>query len=214
MPRDGHLAEKRWLRAVLDRYERPLLRYATRLVGDADRARDVVQDVFIRLVEKGDWLRAEPEESEGRNSRAESRARPTAEPSQRCLSPFSTDREQRAATEDRVAQWLFTVCRNRALDLRRKENRMRRLDEATVASYESGDPAPAAALEARETASRALQLLATLPDNQQEVLRLKFQGGLSYKEIASVLDLTVGNVGFLIHTGLKTIREQMAEDAR
>lgn len=168
MPRDGHLAKQRWLRAVLDRYEHPLLRYATRLVGDADRARDVVQDTFIRL----------------------------------CA-------VERVGVEDHVAEWLFTVCRNRALELRRKESRMRRLDEAAVATRESGDPQPAMVLEARETAGRVLRLLATLSDNQQEALRLKFQGGLSYKEIAAVLGLTVGNVGFLIHTGLKTIREQM-----
>ena len=168
MPRDGHLAEQRWLRAVLDRYERPLLCYAMRLVGDADRARDVVQDVFIRLC--------------------------------------TADRVQ---IEDHVAEWLFTVCRNRALELRRKESRMRRLDEAAVATRESGDPPPAAVLETQETAGRALRLLASLPDNQQEVLRLKFQGGLSYKQIAGVLGLTASNVGFLIHTGLKAIREQM-----
>ena len=38
-----------------------------------------------------------------------------------------------------------------------------------------------------------------LPDRQQEILRLKFQGGLSYKEIADVMDLTISHVGVLIH---------------
>jgi RNA polymerase sigma factor (sigma-70 family) len=165
------LAEQRWLRATLERYERPLLCYAMRLVGDADRARDVVQDVFIQLC--------------------------TAE---------------RVQIEDHVAEWLFTVCRNRALELRRKESRMRRLDEAVVATRESGDPPPVMVLETRETAGRMLRLLASLPDNQQEVLRLKFQGGLSYKQIAGVLGLTASNVGFLIHTGLKTIRDQMGRE--
>ena len=37
----------------------------------------------------------------------------------------------------------------------------------------------------------------------------KFLGGLSYKEISRVTELTVSNVGFLIHTGLKTIRESV-----
>ena len=37
------------LRSILDRYERPLLQYAARLTGDTDRARDVVQETFIRL---------------------------------------------------------------------------------------------------------------------------------------------------------------------
>jgi RNA polymerase sigma-70 factor (ECF subfamily) len=39
------------------------------------------------------------------------------------------------------------------------------------------------------------------------VLRLKFQGDLSYREISRIANISVGNVGFLIHAGLKTIRE-------
>jgi RNA polymerase sigma-70 factor (ECF subfamily) len=47
---------------------------------------------------------------------------------------------------------------------------------------------------------------------QQEAVRLKFQHGLSYKEIASVLDLTVTNVGFILHTALKTLRARLGGD--
>ncbi len=50
-----------------------------------------------------------------------------------------------------------------------------------------------------------------LPANQQECIRLKFQHGLSYKQISQVTDLSVTNVGFLIHTGLKTLRKQLSE---
>ena len=49
----------------------------------------------------------------------------------------------------------------------------------------------------------------TLPANQQEVIRLKFQHGLSYKQIAEVTQLSVSNVGFLIHAGLKTLRQRL-----
>ena len=65
-------------------------------------------------------------------------------------------------------------------------------------------------VENQETISRALKAMETLPDHQQEVLRLKFHDELSYKEIATVTGLTVGNIGFLIHTGLKHIRDQIA----
>ncbi|MEZ6147070.1 MAG: sigma factor-like helix-turn-helix DNA-binding protein [Planctomycetaceae bacterium] len=41
---------------------------------------------------------------------------------------------------------------------------------------------------------------------------MKFQHGLSYREIAAVTDLTATNVGFLIHTGLKRLREQLNRD--
>ncbi len=44
--------------------------------------------------------------------------------------------------------------------------------------------------------------------------RLKFQGGLSYKQISEVTSLTVTNVGFLIHTGLKTLRQRLSAEQR
>src|SRR3954470_7287196 len=38
------------LTALLERYERPLVRYACSILHDLDGARDVVQETFIRLV--------------------------------------------------------------------------------------------------------------------------------------------------------------------
>src|SRR5277367_1966365 len=37
------------LSALLDRYERPLVRYAQSITGDLESARDVVQETFIKL---------------------------------------------------------------------------------------------------------------------------------------------------------------------
>src|SRR5690606_35833644 len=113
--------------------------------------------------------------------------------------------QNRTEVEDHLAEWLFTVCRNRALDVLRKERRMRNFNdeqsgsvvETPPANLQSGDAAA-------EQRSKLLGWLERLPDRQQEVLRLKFQSGLSYQEIARVTALSVSNVGFLIHTGLKT----------
>ena len=49
-----------------------------------------------------------------------------------------------------------------------------------------------------------------LPANQQEVVRLKFQNGFSYKEISRITTLSVGNVGFLIHTAVARLRADFA----
>jgi DNA-binding CsgD family transcriptional regulator len=48
------------------------------------------------------------------------------------------------------------------------------------------------------------------PPNEREVIRLKFQHDLSYREIARITRLTESNVGYLIHQGLKSLRHQMA----
>ena len=119
--------------SALERYEGPLVRYAARLTGDLDSARDVVQDTFLKLCSAG---------------------------------PLPED--------NHLAAWLFTVCRNRALDVVRREKRMGPAGEASVETVESSAPSPSAVLEKRETSRNVLQLLEALPQNQKEVIRLKF----------------------------------------
>ena len=80
------------------------------------------------------------------------------------------------------------------------------LDQRTSAT---GDNTPSAAAEQKDSMARVLQQLDRLPDNQQDVIRLKFQNELSYREISEITGLTVSNVGFLLHVGLKRLRELM-----
>lgn len=157
------------MRVVVRRYELPLTQYAQRITGCRERARDVVQDTFLRFGQQA---------------------------------PGSLGEEP--------AKWLFTVCRHRALDLCRKEQRMTYLDPAVTAAEPSADPSPADALARKEAAGFLLRILAKLPPRQQEVIQLKFQNGLSYQEISEVTQLSVSNVGFLIHKGIKALREQHA----
>jgi len=72
---------------------------------------------------------------------------------------------------------------------------------------------PATSLEQEETMSQVLRVMETLPKNQREVLRLKFQCDLSYKEISEITKLSVTNVGFLIHTAIKTLRKEMLTES-
>jgi RNA polymerase sigma factor (sigma-70 family) len=79
------------------------------------------------------------------------------------------------------------------------------LDEGIAAGPDlKGDPMRL--LEARDGTRHLLELLAELPPSQREVLRLRFQESLSYKEISVVTQHSVSHVGVLIHTGLKTLR--------
>jgi len=58
--------------------------------------------------------------------------------------------------------------------------------------------------------SVVLKMLARLPENQQEVIRLKFQHQMSYREISRITGHSESNVGFLIHRGIKSIREMLS----
>jgi RNA polymerase sigma-70 factor (ECF subfamily) len=109
-------------------------------------------------------------------------------------------RENPAKVEGHVAQWLFTVCRNLAFDTRKREARMTPLQDADIGVDSN--------LEKKETVGEIFRFVENLPKNQREVVYLKFQCDLSYKEISEVTRLSVGNVGLLLHTALKAIRKR------
>src|SRR5579871_2755 len=140
------------LSALLDRFERPLVRYAQSITGDLESARDVVQETFIKLARGG--LRDGPDGPNG------------------------------ASHARHTEAWLFTVTRNRALDHQRKFSRI--IPMPLSEDRPCGAPGPAAVLERRESATALFRLLDALSPNQREVIRLKFQNDLSYREIAQV----------------------------
>ena len=82
--------------------------------------------------------------------------------------------------------------------------------QQTVISIASDHrPDPSAAAEKQDEKAELLRHVARLPESQREVIRLKFQSDLTYAEIAELTSLSVSNVGFLLHTGLKNLRSTM-----
>jgi len=158
-----------WIHSAVETHERQLVAYVARLLGDAEEARDVVQDGFLRLCG-----------------------------------------QERDAVAGHLAEWLFTVCRNLAFDRLRRRHREVAMDtqDSALAELPAAASPPSQPLETSEAQAGLLALLATLPPRQQEVVRLRFQQGLSYKQIAAVTSLSATNVGFLIHTALKALHER------
>ena len=168
---DPHLDRSAWIRSLLDRYEQPLIRYATRITGNTDRARDIVQDTFMRLCEA-----------------------------------------DRAKVEHHAAGWLYAVCRNRALDIVRKEGRMEPLTERGAECLEGREPTPSRIAAGREAYARVVQVVEALPQSQQEAFRLKFQDELTYREIGGVMGMSLGQVSKLLAAALHAIRLQLADE--
>jgi RNA polymerase sigma-70 factor (ECF subfamily) len=48
-----------------------------------------------------------------------------------------------------------------------------------------------------------------LPARQAEAIRLKFQQRLSYRDIAQVMNISESNVGYLIHIGIRSLRDHV-----
>src|SRR6202011_4692432 len=173
MPDAEANAESERMQTLMRRFEVPLLQFATRITGDRERAKDVVQETFVKFQRNG-----------------------------------------ALSHEAEPATWLFTVCRNGALNVCRKEKRMMYLDEELIESREDEQPMPYEELEEKEAAGFLLRIVATLPPRQQEVLQLKFQNDLSYQQIAEITKTTANNVGVLIHTALKTLRRRYGQASK
>jgi len=111
----------------------------------------------------------------------------------------------RGKIESHLAGWLFTVCRNRALKVRRKEARMIPLDkpaaEAAPARHNTLETAAR-----NETHRRVLEVVGGLPQNQQEAFQLKFRDGLTYREISEIMGVSLGTVSNLMAAALDAVR--------
>ncbi|MCU0717929.1 MAG: sigma-70 family RNA polymerase sigma factor [Pirellula sp.] len=171
-PPTSPASDREWLRSLFARYERPLVSYAAKLLGgDWDRARDCVQDTFLRAC-----------------------------------------REPRSSVEDHMEAWLFKCCRHRAMDCHRKESRMFIQFASEQIDRQSGPTSdPTQSLISSEERQHLQREIAALPSREQEVLVLRLQQGLSYKQIAEVMDLSVSHVGVLIHQAVTRLKHCVAD---
>jgi RNA polymerase sigma-70 factor (ECF subfamily) len=161
------------LEGIMSEYQAALLRYATRVLNNAEAAQDVVQEAFIRLHENWDKV-----------------------------------------TKRRVPVkgWLFRTTHNAAVDYIRKESRLRTLHEKQ--SSENDCIVADGEEERREREERyalVLQHLDALRPKEREVLVLRLQEEMSYKEIAAVIRRSEGYVGSLIHSATKKLSQSLRQ---
>ncbi|MBK7580801.1 MAG: sigma-70 family RNA polymerase sigma factor [Myxococcales bacterium] len=120
-------------------------------------------------------------------------------------------RADRGQVEGHLSAWLFTVCKRRAIDVVRERGRLAALEEDD--GMQSPDSGPAARVERQESMSRVERALERLTERDRQVVILKFSAGLRYKEIAEVMELSASNVGFILHTAIKILREELGDAA-
>lgn len=106
--------------------------------------------------------------------------------------------------------WLYRIAINTARDaLRRKpaEN----LDEAHPMLLRDATPGPEAALLQKEQAELVQSAVDALPEAARSVLVLREYGGLSYREIASTLEIPLGTVMSRLNYARSRLRAMLAE---
>jgi len=107
----------------------------------------------------------------------------------------------------KVAPWVLTVARYRAIDVTRRNglHAVHRASDDNLLAVR----APNCVVEqvvARAQARELRRLLARLPDVQREVIMLAFYGQLTHSEIAATLGLPAGTVKGRMRLGLQRLR--------
>jgi RNA polymerase sigma-70 factor (ECF subfamily) len=168
---------------LVERYSPRLLRYLQRLVSDPALAEDLLQDTWLRVVERLDRYNA--------------------------ALPFVTwlYAVARNAAIDVLRQ------RARQARLLGREATPWQTDEGEVLEplEQAADPAPSAleVLSERDLEQRVEALFATLPLHYREALALRFQDGMQLEEIARLLRVPLSTVKTRVQRGLILLRQRV-----
>jgi RNA polymerase sigma-70 factor, ECF subfamily len=106
--------------------------------------------------------------------------------------------------------WLFRIAHNLVVDHLRKATRQKAVPLEDIQIYNESDPVAAA--ETNLEMARVNQAMQSLTEDQIEVVRLRFFGGLSSKEVSQVLDKSDGAVREMQRASLEKLRHLLNED--
>jgi RNA polymerase sigma-70 factor (ECF subfamily) len=109
------------------------------------------------------------------------------------------------------SSWLFRIAHNQLVDCLRKKNKRKEtpLEEAQAVSATD----LISAVERKLTSEQVASACRHLKEAQQEVISLRFSGGLSTAEVAKIMDKTEGAVKALQHSALKSLRAILGQEA-
>jgi RNA polymerase sigma-70 factor (ECF subfamily) len=117
-------------------------------------------------------------------------------------------REQREVENPKA--WLYRVVHNLGIDhLRRRSRIVDSDDEVTQASTPSDEPAPDEVLERQDATRSAIAALDILSERDRGIIIMKVLEERSYKEIAAATGLSIGNIGFILHTAMKKLAREL-----
>ena len=167
-------------KAIVERYQRRVINVGYRFLGNREDAEDVAQETFLKV-----YLSAKS-------------YKPRAE----------------------LFTYLYSIATHLALNQLRKKKRLRwfsldqlgRNGEVGIDREVPADPAdqPDQSLEREEREAVVRRALDTLPAAQKTAVILSRYEGLSYKQIAEVMDISVSAVESKLHRAKQTLRKKLS----
>lgn len=110
-----------------------------------------------------------------------------------------------------VQAWLYRECRNRSIDYWRRQQKSQALTPEMEESLVLIGPNQLDEIETRADIEQLRKNIGRLSAREQEIVWLKFNDGLSYKEIAEVMSLTPTNVGFILSQAVTRLRDSLKD---
>ena len=108
--------------------------------------------------------------------------------------------------ESSLYTWLYRIGVNTCLDHKRKYRPEPLKDQSLVEGLLSAEPSPERSYQSKEIGQAIQAALAQLPKNSRAVIVLKEIEGLSYEEMAEVLNTSIGTVKSRISRARKELR--------
>ena len=106
-----------------------------------------------------------------------------------------------------VATWVFTIARNKKIDVLRRQ---RRPEPEDLPWGPEAEPDQEDILGLQQDSERLGQALANLPEKQRELIEKAYFGDLSHSEIAAATGLPLGTIKSRIRLALDRLRHAMS----
>lgn len=109
-------------------------------------------------------------------------------------------------TKASVSTWIFTIARNRKIDVLRKQ---RRPEPEDLGWGPEEEPDQADVLALQQESAQLGKALAELPDKQRDLIVRAYYGELTHSEIAEETGLPLGTIKSRIRLALNRLRHQL-----
>ncbi len=107
--------------------------------------------------------------------------------------------------------WIFAIARNTVIDYYRVDGKRHTVPVEEAVDKPSGDLSPEEEFEKKEEVRKLRMCLAQLPNEEHEIIRLKFGAELNNRQIAKILGLSESNVGTRLYRAVRKLREGFTE---
>lgn len=108
--------------------------------------------------------------------------------------------------------WLYTVCRNRVIDLIRKNGRVSSLEPAVMDLSTGMFDSPQLDAERRESLSILHERISRLPDKDREVIDL-WSHGFKHREIAEITGRKPTTVRVQLHRSIQSLKRELGVES-